>query len=649
MGNGAQNEDWEELSHLRQKVADLSNKLQQIEQNQKVVSKFSSSSEETALKVAEQAYKTSISHLKWSLGIILTLLFAFIAISVFENKKEYEKAKNDIEKTAKEVKDIKNEAQTSLSRVEKEVDKVITGITSEYKALSKKQFEKLQSEINSKLSSVEEQGDIILHKIRDRGNETLSEIKEKSELLNKQNRHNEKWIRGLDTLNKGEYKESADYWEEVIEIDPNDDDACHNWGICFFRLAEKYKGDKANDFYEKAFSKFERATALDPIDKKTWAVWGNYLNIYAMNNKDVKNNIIYNDAYEKYQKALEIDDKYALASKYWAYTLHNQTGDAEKEEKEFLCTAADEKYAITASLSPDDYELYHNWGNLLFLWAQDQNNENTDNLLKKAYAKYEKALNIKSDYYEALISWAIALLYEGNRKSLDKARPIYEEACQKCKEAFGMNTRKGEALRLWGGALLELASREKKAGNIAKANELLDESARKLDMAVNRDPDHKVFHYLGQVLSWKASGEPTLSLGKNMLTWDDKKNSETLRIACKKYEIAAAIDPSVLDTYLDWGLTLMSCSALSRDSEKEQLMKQAEEKFLYVEDINPGYASYYLACMHAWNGDELQCKVWLMKAEEADELPSFNHAKKSIWLKSLNNKKWFKELSWKNE
>ena len=108
-------------------------------------------------------------------------------------------------------------------------------------------------------------------------------------------------------------------------------------------------------------------------------------------------------------------------------------------------------------------------------------------------------------------------------------------------------------------------------------------------------------------------------------------------------------EEDIPEVYNNWGAAYLALAQQKEEKDAEDLLKQAEEKFLKAESIKSGGGAYNLACVYAHRGNEDKCQEWLKVGEKAGTLPTREHAMADDDLKSVRDKDWFKMLRWKGE
>lgn len=84
----------------------------------------------------------------------------------------------------------------------------------------------------------------------------------------------------------------------------------------------------------------------------------------------------------------------------------------------------------------------------------------------------------------------------------------------------------------------------------------------------------------------------------------------------------------------------------SEDKKKELLIK-ARDAFIKSSELNNAFSAVKVADIYAYFGDEEKCKEWLKKAQQYNQLPTYDSASKYEWLFKYSNAPWFTEIKWK--
>ena len=166
-----------------------------------------------------------------------------------------------------------------------------------------------------------------------------------------------------------------------------------------------------------------------------------------------------------------------------------------------------------------------------------------------------------------------------------------------------------------------------------EAVRLFDEAGEKYKAALDIKPDmHEALNNWGFAL-WEQA--------------KTKNGEEAERLfveAGEKYAAALDIKPDMHAALNNWGLALSDQAKTKSGEEAERLLAEAREKFEAVQAMNPGHASYNLACLKALQGDEQGCRAYLEESRETGFLPGTQHLAEDSDLDSVRHTEWFRKF-----
>ena len=220
-----------------------------------------SSAVETAEAGRAEAYKESVGHLKWSLGIIVGLVVGLIIYTVFTNKREYKDALAEAREAARNARDACKEARESSERA----------MDCEEKA--QKQLRRIDDTVKAKLSEIDEVVIAKLREIEKEGREALDNLVTESK---KQLEVSEAWSVGLRAMQKEDYEEAAREFEKVA-LKTKSAEAYNNWGVALRNLAERKEGAEGEELFAEAFEKHGKAVDIKKDFHETYNNWGSSL------------------------------------------------------------------------------------------------------------------------------------------------------------------------------------------------------------------------------------------------------------------------------------------------------------------------------------------------------------------------------------
>ncbi len=578
------------------------------------------------LEIAIEAYKKSASDLKWAITILCAVFIASFAYVVFRSEKEYNRAVDDAKHAAREAATWNQKAEEQFALINEEFEKIKNEVLV--------MREEIKEEINKEAV-------LIFKEIKKKGDDVITGIVKRED---EERRIIDLWRKGSRALDEGDYELSLQHWEEIVEIDPNDYRALHNWGLTLALLAKTKRVEEVNKYFVEAYEKFERVLNIDPNNSKALAVWGSYLSKQAKEESEDKADDLFDESYEKFMRALNINPGFYEVLCEWGVALSEQALRKKDNERDELFGKSYQKFEQATHVKPDGESALYLWGNVLFAHALGEDGVKADNLYEKACEKYEKALFLKPNDYYALANWGNALKCQAISKKGEEAEELIAQACNKFLRAFAVDPHKPEALDNWGDALLHLAHEKKQENKTEEADALTEKACEKLEMAVNREPRSESFRKWGNAFDLKAAGKRLRVWGKKV-----KATERLLAQACEKYEMAVALDPDDYITLERWANVLLYCAVNEKGKNRGAMLEEAKKKCLLAESIKTGWSAYRLACISAALGDESECKRWLKVGEGLAILPPKDVVNKEDFLKSMRNKKWFKEIRWNEE
>jgi len=93
-------------------------------------------------------------------------------------------------------------------------------------------------------------------------------------------------------------------------------------------------------------------------------------------------------------------------------------------------------------------------------------------------------------------------------------------------------------------------------------------------------------------------------------------------------------DPEDENSYLEWGLTLISMSQ-QYSTGTDSLYAEAEQKIYRSCQLGNQQAFYHLSCIYALRGLTEKAMYFLEKAADCDILPPIEEMQEDLWLENL--------------
>ena len=210
---------------------------------------------------------------------------------------------------------------------------------------------------------------------------------------------------GVTYHQRGKYKEAMEYYDQVIEINPQDADAYHNLGHIKAKLGN----------HKDAIKDFDKAIEINPYDADTYNNRGHA-------KAELGN---HTEAIQDYDKAIEINPQFAAA--------FNNRGITKRKSGNHMEAIQDYDKAI--KINPQYAEAYFNRGNAKAGLGN----------YKEAIQDYGKAIEINPQFAEAF----------NNRGSAKAGLGNYKEAIQDYGKAIEINPQYAEAFNNRGSAKAE--------------------------------------------------------------------------------------------------------------------------------------------------------------------------------------------------
>lgn len=624
-----------------------------------------------------EVYKKSVSDLRWALAILIPVFLTFIGYLRFKDKQDYKEAveeariaMQETQKVASRIYEMDSKAEALFKNSENEMSRKLNDAflyIDDRVAVKLRETTYKGEELLSKIS---ERGDSHLEEIKSKGEELLSEISERGvEITAKEGKllseisergveiaakgerlfqSTDLWHKGLRALNEKEYKEAANYWAEAVKIDPNDNNALHNWGVALANTAKERDGEYADKYFAQSYEKFEKAFNLEPNKgTDTLRVWANMIIMQAGKKQSEERDILFDQAYEKYKKALSIDNSYADALVSWGTSLVEQAKAKQGGEADKIFEKAFNKFTMAIRLEPNEEKPLFYFGDALYEYAKKKEGQEKNDNLIRAQRKFEDVLAIDPNDYDTLN--LIGLVYQNlSRTTKDQDIEILRlKAKNAYIKAFSNDPQMSPALHNLGTLLSDYAD---SSTNLKERDRLTEQAIEKYEWAFHRSYDAICLLNWGTILSKKA-----------LLTRNLEESSDFFRRACEKYEIAAMFNHRDEILLRNWAVSLLMLTRMEKGTKRQKLLEEAKQKCLLIESIKKGKGAFYMACISAEQRDEKECKYWLKVGEEMNTLPTFDEAVKegsyksgifrirSGYLANMKNRKWFKEIKWKEK
>jgi tetratricopeptide (TPR) repeat protein len=404
------------------------------------------------------------------------------------------------------------------------------------------------------------------------------------------------WLRDVG----GEYEvqekftEAAEIYAKLIDLD---DQSAEGYNSLGRMLAAQGK-------YEEAVEKLQKSIQIDPNDSLfsqdlavTYEQWGKHL-------LDQKS---YSDANDKFNKAIEADlQSKEYSYREWGWALEQQVDNPKRFEE------AAEKYAKAVEANPKYSDAYYDWGSVLLEQAK----------YDEAFEKFNKTLEIAPNYGKA---------YYGLSRVLQE-QSKYGDAIEKLQKAIEFDKENEHVYyRDWGWALEQQIDNPKRfeeaeriyakvlevnkdhvavygdLGRVLAEQKKFRDAIEKLQKAIELDFENRHIYYrdwgwaleqqtdnpkryeeaekiYAQAVEANANFSDAYNdLGRVLLA--QKKTTQAIDNFKKAAEIAS---PSQHIYYRNWGW------ALEQQEENNKRLEQAAEKYAQAVDVKPDYGDAFL-------------------------------------------------------
>lgn len=270
-----------------------------------------------------------------------------------------------------------------------------------------------------------------------------------------------------------------------------------------------------------------------------------------------------------------------------------------------------------------DAKYWLNEGDLQFEEAEISDGREATKALKDAIKSYSTALGMNPKLAEAYYGWARALSQLARNSSGKKAKEFWSSAIVRFEQALAIES--------------ELISNVYDV--LTGAGEALDELAR-----LSTGEEAKV-HWKAAVVKYEAAlkfpaptvwpdmevfavhincGEALRELAQLSSTDEAKVLREAARV---RYDAGLKLLPDEPGLLNYSGIVRLSLAQCSETSDRERLLREAEAKLQDAEKVEPGSASYSLACLNALRGDTAGALTWLKFSASHGTLPTRKHIK----------------------
>jgi len=601
-----------------------------------------------------RAHKKSTEDLKWAIrvmvslvALLFTMFLALLGYALWRDREEYQRAVAEAQAAAGKTAELRDKVQRLLERADERTKNWLEEANARIEARLgnlDRQAESLLADVSDDVEQFMTAARVDMEVTRQRAQKGFDDLLQKSKT---QQRINELWFLASENMAKERFLASISKWEEIVKADPNAALALANWARALAAIAQNRGGDGADQYFEQAYQKLAQATAINPRESYFFVVWGDVLTSHAREKEGTQGDILYDKAFSKYSEATTVSPQDYEAWNAWGFALCVRAIDRVNEAPELFAESY-RKFRRSLEIRNDNPHTLVLWGTVLLAHGEQLEEGESLKMYKEAAEKFAAALEIEAENYEALTGNASALMHQLGTKVQTDTDEVFLHARETCLRAFAADPKRPEALLIWGHSLTILAANAAMAAKDKnEVNRLARQAIDKYEMAAARGLTSE---YLA---SWASAacvgavgGIRGIFLGGTWNVPNVRKRMEELDRAVEKFEMAARLEPDNSSTFSSWAWALFMQALLSEREEREVLLMHAKKKALLAEKLGRPEAGMILASICAWLGQYDECRRWLQSAESAGELWPRDVVFKSIEMRPVKGKKWFRELSW---
>jgi tetratricopeptide (TPR) repeat protein len=270
------------------------------------------------------------------LGILVTIIILLIGYARWSNKKEYEKAVADANKTLDRIQALSDKAEDHCEKARN------------YERQAQEKLASIDDLVKAKQKEMNKQAEDNRKEIETIVTEKLKEIEAEAE---RQRKVSELLSQAIKLHVKEDYEAAANCYKQIVEDCKEETDwAFNNWGLALYELAQKKDGEQADKLFIEACEKFQKAINLKPDYHDAFNNWGIALSNWAKKKDGEKADKRFTQACEKYQKSIELKPDYHKAFNNWGCALLNWSKLKEDKEKEDMLKRSEEKLLKAESI-----------------------------------------------------------------------------------------------------------------------------------------------------------------------------------------------------------------------------------------------------------------------------------------------------------
>jgi tetratricopeptide (TPR) repeat protein len=410
------------------------------------------------------------------------------------------------------------------------------------------------------------------------------------------------------------------------------------------------------EYYTLADQGFFEAARSTSTELSLWVNWGQLL---AHEGKSIRDPELINASLEKFEKAdaLHPNDPVVLSS--WGDSLMHLGALEEKLE---LLKDAKEKIEIARGMLPDDLDMLCLHAHCLTQLGRYFFDER---YILNGIEKFEEGLSkdkTSSVFWHGLATGHFIL------GEIHQDRVHFERAAKHCAEsiAYGGETN-AQYWNDWGLSLLRIGELTNDLRHMVTAVEKFEKAIALFNKKKPSLPDPEWFYnygcaldYLGDFYSNPQYYEKAIQIFVKLLEQHPQLKHVRYNLALAFYHLGdATADVESLERAIehfeslfqgdyedevlcnDMGITFLTLADILMDSilpqKSEDYFEKAEQFFLQAVSLGNLIANYHLACLHSLKSNFSEAMFYIVRAKDADVLPSLSDLLRDDWLEGLRN------------
>lgn len=417
------------------------------------------------------------------------------------------------------------------------------------------------------------------------------------------------------------------------------------------------------EYYTLADQGFFEAARHTSTELNLWVNWGQLL---AHEGKSMKDPELMVASLEKFEKADALHPNNAVVLSSWGDSLMHLGAVEEKLE---LLKEAKEKIETARALLPGDLEILCLYGHCLTQLGRYFFDER---YIQSAIERFEEGISLdktNSNFWHGLASCHFIL----GEIHLDRVH--FERAAKYCAEAIqnGGDTN-AKYWNDWGLSLLRVGEITNDLRHMVTAVEKFEKAIALFDKKKPSLPDPEWFYnygcaldYLGDFYSNPQYYEKAIQIFVKLLEQhpllkhvrynlalafyhlgDATAEVDSLERAIEHFECLFQSDYEDEVLCNDMGITYLTLADLLMDSilpqKSEDYFEKAEQFFLQAVSLGNLIANYHLACLHSIKGNYSEAMFYIVRAKDADVLPSLSDLLRDDWLEGLRTTPSFQDF-----